>query len=95
MGLFKRKSVRCASGEWTRIIYDFGKGLPEDMQVTVESSSGEVVEGEYKETHYNWIFPKKPVLGRIEPSMLFHRRWIDGIYTVYFKPNKECVVHFS
>jgi len=61
------------------------------MNVTLESSSGGGIDGKYKETHYNWIFPRDPVIGPVGLSMKFHRRWIDGIYSVYIKPSEECV----
>ena len=93
MGIFKRKPVWCPADEWTRIIFDFGKGFPKTMNVTLEVSSGEVIEGEYKETHYNWIFPKKPIIRPVLSSMKFSRRWIDGIYSVDIKPSTACMAH--
>ena len=91
MKLFRRKPVRCPCGEWTRVIFDFGKGYPEDMRLLLIAEDGAEITGEYKETHYNWIFPKEPVIGPLAPELAFHRRWIDGIYSVHIKSDVECV----
>ena len=61
MGLFKRAPIECNAGEWTRIIFDFGKGFPETMNVELDVHYGTEIFAEFRETHYNWIFPKEPV----------------------------------
>ena len=95
MKFFRPKPVRCPAGEWTRVIYNFGKGYPEDMRLVLVAADGTEVTGEYEETHYDWIFPKKPVTGPLAPEMVFHRRWIDGIYSVHIKPDVECVAEVA
>lgn len=91
MGLFRRPTVSCRAGEWTRVIFDFGKGMAETMEVELHCSEDTDVIAEYRETHYNWIFPKEPVTGEFSASCRFSRRWIDGIYSVYIRPSIDCV----
>lgn len=53
LGRRGRDSIPCVAGEWTRIIFDFGKGYPQTMHVTVSTVDGTDVQGQYRETHYN------------------------------------------
>ncbi|MBX2868016.1 MAG: hypothetical protein KTR18_05050 [Acidiferrobacterales bacterium] len=91
MAASKSLQVKCSAGEWTRVIFDFGKGYPETRQIVLSAPNSDRVDAEYRETHYNWIFPKQPVIGEFSGSATFHRRWIDGIYSVYVKPTADCI----
>jgi len=64
MGLFKRPPVSCGAGNSTGVIFDFGKGMPETMEIELQSGDSTDVIAEYRETLYNWILPKEPVVGR-------------------------------
>jgi hypothetical protein len=73
------------------VIFDIGRGYPESMLLVLTSDNGDL-SGEYKETHYNWIFPQEPAMGALTSELKFNRRWwIDGIYSVHIKPDVECV----
>ena len=77
----------CPANEWTKIIFDFGRGYREKRPILfVPVIDQETIVGEYKEIHYNWIFPKEPIYGELKPEMDFYRRWIDGIYSVWINP---------
>ena len=91
MGLFGKRPVQCPAGVWTRTIYDFGKGYPQTMEVTLSTRGRAVIQGDYKEIHHAWIFPHKPIVGKLASKMTFSRRWIDGIYAVYIRPSVDCV----
>lgn len=62
--------------------------MPRTFQVTVEGETS----GEYIEKPYFWIFGQKPRTGRLTPQMIFHRKWINGIYRVKVKPDKDVKV---
>lgn len=80
---------------WTRALFDFGKGFPEDIRLVLAAEQGSGVTGQYKETHYDWIFPRKPVMGALAEELKFHRRWIDGIYSIDIKPDVDCVAEIE
>ena len=60
------------------------------MEVNLTSKHNLPIQGQYKEVHYDWVLPKKPVVGQLSSKMEFHRRWIDGIYSVDIKPMIDC-----
>jgi hypothetical protein len=79
----------CPAGVWTKVIFDFGRGYAEDRRVKISVTDGGTFTGCYREVHYNWIIPQKPIEGDLRAEMLFQRRWIDGIYSVSVKPDKD------
>lgn len=86
------KTIKCPAGKFTKIISNFGRGYPQDFEITITSEKGETISGVYFENRYFWIFPQTPIEGKLEPKMLFHRQWINGIYSVEIKPDIDVVV---
>jgi hypothetical protein len=83
----------CRSGEWSLVVFDFGRGYAQDRNVLIRPiCEGNDVTGGYMEYHYNWIFPKKAQIGSLSEEMNYKRRWIDGIYSVWIKPGLDVVV---
>jgi len=86
------KQLYCPKGKYTKIISNFGRGFPQTFDVSIASKNGEEISGEFIEKKYFWIFPENPINGELKAEMQFHRRWIDGIYSVAIKPNIDVVV---
>lgn len=86
------KTKFCKKDKLTKIISNFGSGYPQTFNIRVKSVNGEKISGSYIEKRYFWIFPQKPIEGELNPNMQFHRKWINGIYSVSFKPNCDVEV---
>ena len=86
------RTIHCKAGKSTKIISNFGSGYAKTFQVIITSDTNEPVSGTFEEKKYTWIFPKAPIEGKLEPSMLFHRDWINGIYKVFITPDVEVTV---
>ena len=95
MGIFGGGRRKCPAGKWTTLISNFGTGMPKTFTVALISPEGEPVSGQFEEKKYTWIFPRKPVRGRLVPMMEFHREWINGIYSVRIKPDSDLIATFN
>jgi hypothetical protein len=97
MGLFgeSRKRVPCPAGELTQVLFHFGRGYPQEIRMRVEADDGGPVAGEFRETRHFWIFPEAPTVGPLETELTFHRRWINGIYRIAVRPDRNCTVHID
>jgi hypothetical protein len=89
MWFFDKKKVSCAKGTWTKVISNFGRGYPQDFRVAFQTKDGKPVSGSYQEKRYFWIFPQSPIEGTLETKMTFHRRWINGIYSVKVRTDAD------
>lgn len=87
------KKIICPAGQPTTIISNFGRGYPQTFTIEIQSAEGLPVTGKFIEKHYLWIFPENPVTGKLSEKMYFHRRWIDGIYSVAIIPDVDVVVY--
>jgi len=90
----RAKTIVCKAGKTTKIISNFGSGHAKTFKVDI-SGNGELISGTFIEKKYLWIFPKAPNTGEIEPHMLFHRDWINGIYKVYVTPDQDVIVEIN
>ncbi len=86
------RTVVCKKNKVTKIIDNFGRGYPQTFEVTIISEHDEEISGSYFEKRYLWIFPETPIKGKLQPQMQFHRKWINGIYSVAIKPDCDVVV---
>jgi hypothetical protein len=86
------KTIICKKDKLTTIISNFGRGFAQTFNLSLTSESGEEVAGTYIEKRYFWIFPEAPIEGKLELQMQFHRKWINGIYSVAIKPDVDIVV---
>jgi hypothetical protein len=86
------KTKFCKKDKLTKIISNFGSGYPKTFNISIKSANGEKVSGTYVEKRYLWIFPQKPIEGELNSNMQFHRKWINGIYSVALKPNCDVEV---
>lgn len=86
------KTKLCKKDKFTKIISNFGSGYPKTFKISIKSANGEKISGTYIEKRYLWIFPQKPIEGELNPNMQFHRKWINGIYSVALKPNCDVEV---
>lgn len=82
----------CKKDKFTKIISNFGSGYPKTFNVRIRSVTGEKVSGTYSERRYFWIFPQKPIEGELSNTIQFHRKWINGIYSVSIKPDSDVEV---
>lgn len=89
------KKKLCKKDKITRIISNFGTGYPKTFRISFSSSSGEKISGTYIEKRYFWVFPQKPTEGELKPNMQFHRKWINGIYSVSIKPDQDLEVEID
>ena len=86
------KTIHCPKGKSTKIISNFGRGFSQIFNLTITTDSETNISGTYIEQKYFWIFPQKPITGKLEAQMQFHRRWIDGIYSITIIPDIDVVV---
>ena len=86
------KTILCKKNQFTKVISNFGRGYPQTFNLEIKSKNGEEITGIFVEKRYLWIFPKKPIEGKLKQQMQFNRHWINGIYSVSIKPNVEVVV---
>lgn len=89
------KTIKCPAKQSTKIISNFGRGYAQTFRVKISTINGEEVTGKYIENHYFWIFPQLPKEGNLKSTMKFHRRWIDGVYSVSIIPNVDVVVEIQ
>jgi hypothetical protein len=94
MGIFGARRVNCPAGRWTTIISNFGSGMPKTFRVALTPDEGEEVFGEYEERKYTWIFPCKTSRGQLKPMMRFDREWINAIYKVRIRPDRNVIAEF-
>ena len=85
----------CKKGKSTKIISNFGTAYPQTFSINIANDRGEKVSGTYTEKRYFWIFPQKPIEGDLRNSMQFHRKWINGIYSVTITPDCDVEVIIS
>lgn len=90
MGLFGPRKIRCPAGKWTKIISNFGSGYPRDFHVTFTTDDGGPVAGRFIEKRCFWIFPQSPAEGPLTSPAVFHRNWINAIYSVSVRPRTDC-----
>ncbi len=86
------RTVICKKNKVAKIIDNFGRGYPQTFEITISSEKGEEISGKYIEKRYLWIFPETPIKGELKPQMQFHRKWINGIYSVTIKPDCDVIV---
>ncbi len=77
----------CPKNQYTKIIGNFGRGYPQTFEVKLIPKTQQKISGTFQENRYFWIFPQTPITGRLETHMSFDRYWINGIYSVYIKPD--------
>ena len=87
------KQVFCKKNQFTKIIFNIGRGYPQTFRVTISPQNKGQVTGIYKQKRYFWIFPQTPTEGKLEESMEFQRYWENGIYSVAIKPNSDVLVY--
>ena len=88
----RKKTIPCPAGEWTQVLFHFGRGYRQEIDLCIEADEGAEVAGEYREIRQFWIFPEGPRTGPLEPEMAFTRQWINSIYRLSFQPETDCVV---
>ncbi|OQY04184.1 MAG: hypothetical protein B6I20_03530 [Bacteroidetes bacterium 4572_117] len=86
------KTIVCKKGQFTSIINNFGKGYPQTFNIEISAEQNEEISGTYIEKRYFWIFPQTPIKGKLKAQMQFHRKWINGIYSVDIKPDMDVMV---
>ena len=88
------KTIICKKGKTTKIIDNFGTGYAKTFRIRISSKIDEPLKGTYTEKRYMWIFPEKPITGELKEKMSFHRKWINGVYSVSITPKNEVTVEF-
>lgn len=95
MGLFGIKRIECPRNQWTTLISNFGAGMPACWNISFKARDGEKVEGTYIEKRCRWIFPQKPVTGKITEQMQFERYWINAIYSLKVCPEVDVIAEID
>jgi hypothetical protein len=95
MSLFGPKRHECPAGCWTVIISNAFVQLPAGFEVRVTTRDGSPVEGWYSEKKSRWVFPGKPVEGKLAPRLTFERGLWNTFYSVQVLPSVDCVVEVS
>ena len=95
MGLFGTKRIECPKNQWTTLISNFGAGMPACWDVRFEAKDGGKIEGSYVERRWWWVFPQKPVTGRIAGQMKFERHWINAIYSLKICPDVDVIAEID
>lgn len=95
MGFFGSRKVDCPKDEWTTLISNFGTGIPAYWTITFRSNNGTKVEGIYREKRYWWIFPQQTIEGPLSAHMIFHRRWINALYSLKVYPSSDVVAEID
>ena len=87
------KQVFCKKNQFTKIIFNIGRGYPQTFHVKITSQDKKQVSGTYSERRYFWVFPQTPIEGNLEENMEFQRYWKNGIYSVAIKPTIDVIAH--
>ena len=84
--------IICKKGLFTTIISNFGRGYAQSFNINITSETGNEITGTYIEKRYFLIFPETPIEGKLKSQMQFHRKQINGIYSVAIKPDVDIIV---
>lgn len=95
MGFFGMKRIDCPKNQWTTLISNFGTGMPACWNISFKSQGGERIEGSYVEKRWWWVFPQKPVTGKLTEQMQFERYWINAIYSLKVCPNVDVIAEID
>ena len=86
------KKINCKKGKETKIIDNFGTGYAKTFRIKIIPEIGVPVKGTSIEKRYLWIFPETPIKGELKEKMSFHRKWINGMYSVAIIPESDVIV---
>jgi hypothetical protein len=87
------KTIRCPAGQWTTLVSNFATGFPKTFRV--ELACDGAITGEYVEKRHWWIFPQQPTTGPLAAVMTFDRYWINAIYSIKIRPERDIVATVS
>ena len=69
--------------------------MPACWDITFNAKAGETIEGSYREQRWWWVFPQKPVTGKITERMKFERYWINAIYSLKICPDIDVIAEID
>ena len=49
------------------------------------------ITGEWREKRHWWIFPQAETVGPLAPELRFDRFWINAIYKIKIRPDRDVV----
>ena len=87
------KTIRCPANQWTTLVSNFGSGYPKTFSVRLEGDGP--VTGEWLEKRHWWIFPQKETTGPLASELRFDRYWINAIYKIKIRPDRDVVATVS
>jgi len=88
------KTVRCPKGRWTRILFSFGVALDKDWKVTFSSDNGAVT-GDVTVFRTVWIIPRPAQALPLQPTMVFQRDLVNGVFSVKVNPEADVTANIS
>lgn len=89
----RQRKVECPSNTWVTLIFDFGKGFPEEYKISFETPDGKPVSGTYEEQRYFGIYPQAAITGEVKNQMSFRRYWINSIYKVKARTTADSIAY--
>jgi len=75
-------------------LFSFGVALDKDWKVSFASDNG-VLSGEVTIFRTVWVFPRPQESLRLQPTMLFQRNMINGIFSVKVKPDIDVIANIK
>ena len=69
--------------------------MPASWNIRLKAKNGETIEGTYLEKRWLWIFPQKPVTGKLAEQMRFERYWVNAIYSLKICPNADVIAEID
>jgi hypothetical protein len=90
-----KRKIECPKDTWVKLIFDFGKGFPEEYRISFETRDGKPVSGTYEEQRFIGIYPQAVTLGKLKNQMRFRRYWINGIYKVKVRTTADTVAYIE
>jgi len=87
-------TVPCPADEWTPVIKNFGTAFPRSILLEA-AGDGVEIKGRWREVRQRAVFRDLAVAGELEPSLVFHRRWIDWRYRIEVRPDADIIVTLS
>jgi hypothetical protein len=74
-------------------VSNFGSGYPRTF--TVRLAADGPIAGEWLEKRHWWIFPQKETTGPLASELRFDRYWINAIYKIKIRPDRDVVATVS
>lgn len=66
--------------------------MPKGWTFECVTADGTTPQGVRQEQRFAWIVPLNPRQAAVQPVMTFQRDWINAIYTVRIRPERDILI---